>query len=275
MRTWLALVVLVVACGPTTEQGALPLPTPPTAALAAWKDFPAHANPRPIIAFGDTVEHIQPAGFPDGDRKIAWMCNRFVFASAVTVSDAPPASTSGFATISSARAYSELIKARSANTDSVCGGYTPFVISAVRWSMAGFPTDRGTMQLPAWVFDVPEVGAYIGYLGIDPSALWGGALSHEGRGAWVSPDGRTLEAQVANPGAGPCDFRYTAAAAESDSAVAVAVRQFTNPGAGGACPAILRPGYVTVALKAPLGARVLLDEKGDPGAACPKSAAVC
>ena len=278
MRSWLALVVvlvLVAACGSTSGQGALPPATPPTAALAGWKGFPAHASPRPIIAFGDTVEHIQPAGFPNGDRKLAWMCNRFVFASGVTVSNAMPPETSGFPSISSARAYSQLMKARSGNTDPACGSHTPFVISAVRWSPAGFPTDRGTAQLQAWVFDVPEVDAYIGYLGIDPSALWGGGLSHEGRGAWVSADGRTLEAPVANPGAGPCDFRYTAAAAESDSAVAVAVRQFTNPGAGGACPAILRPGYVSVALKAPLGGRVLLDEKGDPGAACPKSDAAC
>ena len=273
MRTWLLLLVVVVAaCGPTTGQGALPLPTPPTAVLAAWKDFPAHADPRPIIAFGDTVEHIQPAGFPDGDRKLAWMCNRFVFASGVTVSEATPASTSGLATISSARAYSELIKARSANSDSVCGSYTPFVISAVRWSLAGFPTDRGTMQLPAWVFDVPEVGAYIGYLGIDPSALWGGGLSAHGRDAEVSFDGMRLRMPVANPGQAPCESDYTAAAAESDTAVAIAVRAFPHePGPGAGCSLILRTGYVTVALHSPLDGRVVLDEQGNLGAVCPES----
>ena len=272
MRTWLVLVVIVAACGPTSGQGALPLPTPPAAVLTSWRNFPAHASPRPIIAFGNTVEYVQPAGFPNGDRKVAWMCNLFVFASGVAVSDATPAGASGFPTISSARAYSELVKARSANPDSACGSYRPFVISAVRWSLAGFPTDRGTMQLPAWLFDVPEVGAYIGYLGIDPSALWGGGLSARGRDATVSFNDMSLRVPVANPGQAPCESDYTASAAESDSAVAIAVRAFPHePSPGTGCSLILRTGYVTVALHAPLDGRVVLDEHGNPGAVCPES----
>ena len=274
MRSWRALVVLVLvaACGSTSGPEALPPPSPPTAALASWKQFPAHASPRPIIAFGDTVEYIPPAGFPNGDRKVAWMCNSFVFASGVTVTDAMPPETSGFPSISSARAYSQLTKARSANTDSVCGTYTPFVISAVRWSLAGFPTDRGTMRLQAWVFDVPEVGAYIGYLGIDPSALWGGGLSAHGRDAQVSLDDMRLRMPVANPGQAPCESDYTAAAAESDTAVAIAVKAFPHqPGPGTSCAAILRIGYVTVALRSPLDGRVVVDEQGNPGAVCPEN----
>jgi hypothetical protein len=72
---------------------------------------------------------------------------------------------------------------------------------------------------------------------------------------------------------GPCGFSYTAAAAESDTAVAVAVRQFSHatPSAPTVCDLVYRLGYITVTLNAPLGDRVLLDEHGKPGAVCPES----
>ena len=79
MPRWLlasvAAVVLGTACGAVPGQGpssALPLPSPATGALAVWNDFPANASPRPIISFGDIVEYIPQAGFPDGDRKIVF-----------------------------------------------------------------------------------------------------------------------------------------------------------------------------------------------------------
>lgn len=273
--------MLVSACGGVAprQQGALPLPTPPTAALAAWSGFPATAQPRPIVAFGDTVEYIPPAGFPNGDRKVAWFCNKFVFAPGVAVSDSMPgpaeAQGASYPSISSARAYSRLMAARAAGVPSMqCVSQVPFVITAVRWAQAGFPTDRGTMTMSAWLFDVAEVGAYIGYSALDPSGYWGGAMTVAGRGAQISVDGLTLKVPVANAGPGPCDSDYTASAAESTTAVAVAVRQFPHStGPGVACPADLRLSFISIALKSPLGGRVLLDEKGDAGMVCPEAEA--
>ena len=88
MPRWLVALVLLTACGPGTAQPlpSLSPPSPPTAALAAWKDFPANANPRPIIVFDRTLEHVGAAGFTtEPDRKLDWGCNKFVLAPGVTL----------------------------------------------------------------------------------------------------------------------------------------------------------------------------------------------
>lgn len=89
----------------------------------------------------------------------------------------------------------------------------------------------------------------------------------------MSVDGLTLKVSVANPGTGPCDTQYTASVAESSVAVAVAVTSTPNAPSDQpvACPAILRLGYIDVALRSPLGGRVLLDEKGEVGMVCPEA----
>ena len=265
-----AALMLASACGAIPRGGAsLPPPGPPTAALAKWSTFPANAKPRPLIAFGDTVEYIPEAGFPDSDRKVAWMCNKLVLASGVALPAAAPSDR-----ISAERAYSELMSARAATADksSQCTPLRAFVISGVRLATAGFPTDRGIQEMPAWLFDVPEVNAYIGHLALPPSALWGGGVvADEGRGAQVSADGMTLKVPVGDTSRGPCGNDYTAIAAESPTAVAVAVRQFphASPGSEVACDLVMRIGHVDVKLKAPLGGRVLVDQDGKVGTAAP------
>ena len=89
--------MLLTACGPGSAQAlpSLSPPSPPTAALTAWKDFPANANPRPIIVFDRTLEQIGQAGFTtEPDRKTDWNCNKFVLAPGVTL----PATAPGSAT---------------------------------------------------------------------------------------------------------------------------------------------------------------------------------
>src|SRR5262245_8056655 len=262
-----AALVLITSCGSVHISANLPAPSPPTAALEKWKDFPASANPRPIIAFGDTVEYIPQAGFPNDDRKRAWLCNRLTLATGLSFPVTPLTSQ-----ISAAQAYAEVMAARGANSDtsSSCASFRAFVITRIRLASAGFPTDRGMHDLPAWLFDVPEVNAYIGHLALPASALWGGGVvTQEGRGAQVSADGMTLKVGVSNPEAGPCGNDYTASAAESSTAVAVAVKQFPHlkPGETVACDLVLRAGYVEVKLLAPLGGRVLVDETGAVGVA--------
>jgi hypothetical protein len=272
MRAWVAALLLLAACGSAPGQSTLPLPSPPTAALAQWKDFPAHAKPRPIIAFGVTVDHIQEKGFPTNDRKLAWICNRFVFAPGASLSTSAPAAAKAqgvsYSAISSGRAFGLLMDSRK-NAQGGCEQLQPFAITAVRLGTAGFPTERGAMQMSAWLFDVPEVGAYIGYAAIDPSAFWGGRVSTAGAGARVSADGRTLTFTVGNNKPGPCGNDYTAASAESDTAVAVAIKMIPHAKSGQpvACDLVMRVSTITVTLRSPLGDRVLVDEKGNAGEA--------
>ena len=272
------------ACGAMPGQGSGPLapPSPPTQALAAWKDFPVNAKPRPLIVFGRSVDHLGPAGFSsEPDRKIVWVCNKFVFATDVTLSDTAPARArvvngGSYPGIGSARAFSELIAARHdvSAAQPQCATSQPFVIKSVRWGTAGFPTDRGSMTMSAWLFDLAEIEGYLSYSAVDPSSFWGGGVNPDGgRDARVSADGRTLKVPVYNAGPGPCGADYSAAAAESDSAVAVAIKRYSHstPSQQVVCTLNLRVSYITVELQAPLGGRVLLDEKGEVGSVCPES----
>lgn len=273
--------MLLTACGPGTAQP-LPLlspPSPPTAALAAWKDFPANANPRPIIVFDRTLEHIGPAGFTtEPDRKLDWSCNKFVLAPGVTLPATAPGSATAagvsYRALGAAESYSELIAARAGSSSpaSQCPTARPFVINAVRWQVAGFPTDRGTMPMSAWLFDISEIDAYIGYSALDPSAFWGNRVSPDGMaGGRMSADGLTLTlGTTGGPETpGPCGEDLSASAAESDTAVVVAIasRFHTSP-AGAGCTLEGHFRTVTVRLSRPLEGRVLVDANGDASAVC-------
>jgi hypothetical protein len=286
-RTLASVVALffLVACGATNGQGStqLPLPSPPTAALAAWKDFPADANPRPIVWLGapNTI-----SAYPGGDTKIAGICNKLVLQAGLKLPTAvPPAATaklpSGptvtYRAISAAAAFSALLRIPGGGGGSTCDGVAPLVITAVRWGTVGVSTDRGTAQMSAWLFQAEGVTGEFAYPGLDPSAYWGGGLMADGTGPGVggrlSSDGRTLT--IGLTGApntpGPCGADYTAAAAESDTAVAVAVKSIPHSsGMAVACDAVGYFRTVTVHLNAPLGGRILVDANGDVGVACPE-----
>ncbi len=281
MPRWLVALVLLTACGPGTAQPlpSLSPPSPPTAALAAWKDFPANANPRPIIVFERTLEHIGPAGFTaEPDRKLDWGCNKFVLAPGVTLPATAPgsATAAGFSyrALGAVEAYSELIAARAgfASQASQCPTARPFMIKDVRWQVAAFPTDRGTMPMSAWLFDISEIDAYLGYEALEPSAFWGNRVSPEGMtGGRISADGLTLTlGTTGGPETpGPCGEDLSASAAESDTAVAVAIAsRFHTPPAGVGCTLEGHFRTVTVRLSRPLGGRVLVDAKGDASAVC-------
>lgn len=282
MRTWLVALVLLCSCGAVSGgQGNLPLPTPPTDALAKWNGFPANAKPRPIIIFDRSLEQIGPAGFTsEPNRKLDWGCFKFAFAAGVRLpATAPDRATAGggtYPSIGATRAYSELMAKLSSQANSApsCASAAPFVIKSVRWGTAGFPTDRGTMTMSAWLFDIGEIEAHLAYSALEPASFWGGAVNAGGGGsARVSADGITLKIPVGNEGTGKCDSQYTASAAESSSAVAVGVRQFPNasPGEVVGCPLPLRLSYISVHLGAPLGGRVVVNQKGDVMSVCPET----
>jgi hypothetical protein len=128
------------------------------------------------------------------------------------------------------------------------------------------------MTMSAWLFDVAEIDAYLAYSALDPS--WGDGVNPDGGGGGrISADGRTLKIPVSNAEPGPCGADYTASAAESESAVAVAVKRYPHalPDQRVMCPLSLRISYIAVSLKAPLAGRVLLDENGNAGTVCPET----
>jgi hypothetical protein len=243
-------------------------PSPPTAALAMWQDFPANANPRPIIWY-DGPNLVK--GFPTGDAKVAAYCNKFVLSSGLVMpADVPSSATAtwpsgvrfSYHAISASAAFKGL-------TRPVSGGSCDapaLTVSAVRWGVAPeYFTDRGLAAISSWLFDVDGVGTF-GYPGIEAAALWKGGrvedLVTSNLGAVESSDGLTLTLNFvgAAEGTGPCTADYTASVAESASAVAVALEAFEH--GSGACTAMGYPRTLTVHLEAPLGGRVLVDEEG-------------
>ena len=282
MRAWLVALVVLTSCGGMGAAEAppsLPPPNPPTAALAGWNDFPANARPRPIIVFDRTVEYIGPSGFTaEPDRKLDWGCNKFVFGTGVTLPPIAPGNASAagasYPALGAVEAYTELIAARgrAESQGSRCPTVRPFVIKDVRWQLAGFPTDRGSMQMSAWIFDLSEIDAYLGYSAVAPSAFWRNGVSPEGMaGGRVSADGLILTlGTIGGPETpGPCGEDLSASAAESDTAVAVAIAsRFHTPPAGEGCTLEGHFRTVSVRLSRPLGARVVVDAKGDASAVC-------
>jgi hypothetical protein len=128
------------------------------------------------------------------------------------------------------------------------------------------------MPMSAWLFDISEIDAYLGYSALEPAAFWRNRVSLEGMaGGRISADGLTLTlGTTGGPETpGPCGEDLSASAAESDTAVAVAIAsRFHTPPAGSACTAEAHSRTVTVRLSRPLGRRVLVDAKGDAGAVC-------
>ena len=275
------------ACGAPNGQGStpLPLPSPPTAVLAAWNDFPANANPRPIIWLG-TPNLV--SAFPSNDAKVAGLCNKLVLGAGLNLSTAippqatvkwPSGTTVSYQAISSATAFSALLRTPGGG-GSMCDGVSPLIITTVRWGATGVDTDRGNAQMSSWLFQAAAVtGAFV-YPGLDPSAYWHGGLMPAGNGPGVSgrvsSDGRTLTIGFggAPDSPGPCGGDYTVAAAESDTAVAIAVKMIPHAASGPvACDLVAQERTVTVHLATPLHGRVLVDENGNPAVVCPENGA--
>lgn len=173
--------------------------------------------------------------------------------------------------------HSSWRRARIAYQAPQCPTARPFLIKDVRWQAAGFPTDRGKMQMSAWLFDISEIDAYLGYSAFDPSAFWRNGVSPQGMmGGRISADGLTLTlGTIGGPETpGPCGEDLSASAAESDTAVAVAIAtRFHTPPAGEGCSLVGYSRTIAVRLSRPLGGRVLADPKGDAGTVCVEAAA--
>lgn len=270
---------LFVACGAAQPVDTSP-PTPPTGALSAWRDFPATADPRPIV----WLTPVTPQGFDgSGDNKMAWVCGRYGLAPGVDLPPGAPAKatatfvsggTRDYRAISAVAALAGLRATAEDPNNTGCGGVAPLLFSSATLGQADLVTDRGTAHVTAWLFAGAGVVGRIAYPALVASAIWHGGVTQAGSasGGRVSADGRTLVfGFVGAAESGPCGADYVAAAAESDTAVAVAVKAIPHQGGDGICDAVGYPRTVTVKLAQPLGGRVLLDAGGRPLVVCPET----
>ncbi|GIJ19723.1 hypothetical protein [Micromonospora lutea] len=139
----------------------------------------------------------------------------------------------------------------------------PLTVTDVELGHAPVHTTRGTAQVPAWLFTVEEINAVVARVAVAPAAT--GALPEpvapsapappdlvSGQDI-VSVDGTTLTVRL---GVGSCDTEVTPLVQEHDHLVVVGgtVVRSTD-----VCDDMLKLEPVAVTLRAPLGARPVLD----------------
>jgi hypothetical protein len=265
-----AYLLLFIGCG-TLEGPRTGTVSPPTDALARWSDFPADQVPRPIVLLG----YFPPGqGFDTGDAKIAYLCGKFALAVPLPV-EVPTLAVASwtdgtkytYPPLSAGDAFAAFLRSGPKPSSSMCSTVAPLPVTAARFDLAGFSTDRGTAQISAWIFKVTGAWAEAAQPAVPNSAIWGSGLLGQSlaSGASSRGDGRVLTYKfIGSPADGPCGANYTGVVAESNHAVAVAVQSSPGRGQGGpvACPAIGAFRTVTVQLASPLGGRVVVDASG-------------
>lgn len=245
------------------------------ALLERWADFPADRAPRPIVLLGQVV---QETGYHTGDAKLAVAMGRLALeaplpAGPATVRVALPGGAVEVPAISAQRAYD--ILGRLGDPKNAPGADPqPLRITKVALGSAEFPTDRGRLRLPAWLFTAPDSMAPLAVPAPAEEAFWRpGENGYGGFGSvTVAADGVTLTVTLPQPGE-PCPGeparRWTAEAVESATAVTVGLRAdvvsapAAAPSAGDCVrDGMLRTAPYQVTLAKPLGGRVLVGSDG-------------
>jgi len=277
-----ALLTMTTCCGAPPSPGTA-YPSPPTEALAAWHSFPADQTPRPILAFWTIFS--SAGGFTGGNEKIAGMCGKLTLAAVTLPAQAPSlavatwtdGTTATYPAISASDAFSGMSRAATETQGPECASAPALAITAARFGNALLKTDRGTATVSSWIFTATGVVGELAYPALARSAYWddGTVKRSWGEVATTNGDARALTFTFTgapdNPG--PCGADYTAAVAESTSAVAVAVlaNPHSAPDAPIACTAIAAMRTVTVVLAVPLGGRVVVNASGDLVTVCPEA----
>jgi hypothetical protein len=227
-----------------------------------WGAFPVNASPRPLVIAGTATEG--PRGvYGDSDVKLALVGGAFDRPSHFP---AGPATADGYPIISADRAF-ELLKPKA----SVAGTRTRLTVTDIRLGKGTFGTDRGSQTLPAWLFSFARVDGPIAVLAVAPAAQWfpAGLAGREGQpyrtGVVVGIDHKTLTVSFigAQSESGPCGVRYEAKLTESPTAVMVTRISYPNDPKA-VCTLVGFIRHASAVLKAPLGARVLVDDLGYP-----------
>jgi hypothetical protein len=232
--------------------------------LGLWADFPVNASPRPLVLTGPDI--LDPRdGFPTGDAKLAYTDGEFDLKTTLPTG---PSTVDGQPVVTAAQALAEL--------RSLGGGKhperNPLQITEVTFGNGTFSTDRGTRSLPAWIFHFTNVVNPALVLAIPPTDRWPLADMPKNNGSYdsvsISRDGSqiTLTFIGAEAGTGPCQAEYTADFAESATAVSISPpRELPHPGQDpGHCDLAGYTREVTLALRSPLGNRVVVNSQGVP-----------
>lgn len=263
-----------VVQGPQTPVGsASPSPKPTAkakvsdelaAALAKWKDFPAEADPRPLLI----MRNVSGGGFNTGEAKMAFMDGNW------TVPDELPETPEefgGYPVIGAADALA-VLRGDQAGGKS---GVDALAVESLRLvTVKDVPTDRGTKKLPAWRVDFEDASEPWFVVAVAPSARYDSSAVQP----YSYPDGSVvgtesaIDLTVSHGGSvddpGPCGADYRIETAESDNAVAYRVVQIERPTSAPSdepvtCPAALYGRRTPMTLEKPLGNRILLSVWGD------------
>lgn len=251
-------VVLLAGCGSTVAAGSQPTRLELRRVLAAWSRFPVTASPRPLVLAGPDITG-PPAGFPSGAAKLAYLDGAIRLPARLPHS---PVSAGGYQVIT-ARQAAALFRPTAMTGPPAS---TRLQVTTVRLGIGMFVTDRGLQRLPAWLFSFAGIRGPAAVLAVAPAEIFTPPARPGGRPpfvdwAFLRPGGRALTVRFtgAQAGHGPCTAGYSVQAAESATAVAVAVIEHPHGSGNVACSAVGYSRQVTTRLAEPLAARVVVD----------------
>lgn len=253
-----ASILLLAGCAaaqPAVE--ARPGPVVPRAP-AHHVDFPVDASPRPLVLLGPPVAVV--SGFADDEEKTSALGGGYRLAVAP-----PPTPAPGPVALPDGVVALPLIgAAEAAAAMSGSGAGEPLALVRAEFGTAPFATDRGTLELPAWRFRTAR-GSVVARLALAPGAFWRfGQVPVSDLAGGAKVDGARLTLTLPAPPApcpGDAPVVSEPTAVESRTEVVVGVR---TAGEVGDCARTLELRMEThqVVLSAPLGNRLLVDERG-------------
>ncbi|MEO9049919.1 MAG: hypothetical protein ABI334_10020 [Candidatus Dormiibacterota bacterium] len=254
----------------------------PTFALTDWHTFPADAVPRVIVRLHGLTPD-KPGVFTSTAAQTAFYCNLFTVRAGSLPLDLPAEAHARWASgltitypaVSAVDAEVALASQPNPLLSRDCMNVAPVALTQARLGSAQFTTDRGRAEMTAWFFTMSGSTGELPFPAIAPSAFWRGpaGIVSGGGDGYVSEDGMSLSWVFAGaPVDGRCGTGYTSTVAETTTAIAIKVQATTKTPDD--CifnffDEALRT--VSIALTAPLGGRVVVDDEGKPGEICKTS----
>ena len=235
-------------------------------ALGAWAGFPVRSSPRPIVLLEGSV--LGPElGFPDDNSKIAFGNGEIT---APTSWPVTPKSAMSLPIVEAPGAF----KVLTTPSSDILGAPPPLTTTSVQLGSGLFLTDRGWRELPAWLFSFSGIRNPAKVLAVRPSDIFSAPGARDGHSpaqlsVTVTHGGRHIVANFAGApaGTGLCTASYTLSLRESREAVAVAVLTHPHGSVDVGCTAAGYLRHASAELRAPLGARVVVDAKSAGAAA--------
>ena len=245
-----------------------PQSTPGIAGLDRWKGFPVAGQPRPIVFLSGPL-HWPDNGFVNDSEKIALS---YGGVSPPASYPTAPNTAGGYELIDAASGFQTLADVPPHGDDIA----EPIQATGVALGTSTFATDRGPLDLPAWIFQF-DTGTAVAVAAVHPKHVFtplgyqstsGPAGVPGGGSATLSSDGKTLTVSFtgAAEGQGPCTADYAAVLDERANIVGLSVKT-TRQGTGQveSCRSIGFRRTATATLTSPLGERVLVDStSSDP-----------